>query len=243
MLFVSFQLSLRLSSMHSSSALRCWQVLQCVSVKNVQISHLAAPPLPHPVATSSCTLCSHSFELGERESLHRNLFEIMEENLKTERSNNMRGDNVCEWREVIHILQTDKLVQQQWQADRAGDRQKPRQSFWLLWLKCWKGKWKLCYSLIFFICQFPSALFISSVQSPFALPARLAVPPQKTLISLQLSVNMQDHPFFSSKKFHSSGWLCAAAAEHQLLPLRSVTEIDLTHRCCCCHPLVSCHLI
>lgn len=145
MLFVSFHLSPRLSSMHRSGAARCWQVLQCASVKSLvwQPPH----PLPHPVATSPCTLCSHSFELRKRKSVHRN-----NGRKAKDRENNMREDKVCEWKEVIHILQTDKLLQQQRQADRGGDRQKPRQSFWL-W--CWKGKWKLSFSLFFSLVNFP----------------------------------------------------------------------------------------
>lgn len=31
-----------------------------------------------------------------------------------EDGNNKRGEKACEWREMIHILQTDKLLQQQW---------------------------------------------------------------------------------------------------------------------------------
>lgn len=112
------------SSMHSSSAARCWQALQRVSVKYVRISRLANPPPPHPPTPNPLTLwrtMSHSFELRKRDSLHWNVFEIMEDKLKTVRI--IREETkVCERKEMIRIFQTNKLLQQQ-HADRAGDRQ------------------------------------------------------------------------------------------------------------------------
>lgn len=167
-----------------------------------------------PLATSPCTLCS--FQLRERGIwAQKCIWNNGRKPKDREAENNKRGDKVCEWKEMIHILQTDKLLrqQQQQQPDVVGDRQKPRQSFWL-WL-CVLNRWKLSYSLCVSFVNVP-LLFIFPLRSLFA------VSPQKTLIIHQLVCEHARSSFFTF------AWFCAAVAEHQLLLLRSVTEIDLT---------------
>ena len=59
-----------------------------------------------------------------------------------ETGNRMRGDKVCEWKKMIHILRSDKLLQS-WRRTKS-----QHLAFGSNWrFKCRRAKWKLSYSV------------------------------------------------------------------------------------------------